>query len=78
MLLEHHFVKRYIRNAVREASDAKTEKLDEIFQVIFKEARECDHESNDSTIYAYMLSRLNKASDKELKYVSESLRKGVS
>jgi len=65
------YIKKCVQDAVR---NGNVRNLQEIHTVMFTEARVADTESNDSTIYVWMLDQFNVGS-KALPDVAEVLRK---
>lgn len=65
----------YIKQACKNACNGSFKDYTDIQTLLFSEIRSCDTESNDSTIYAFMLEQFNKSSNLVLHYVSKGLRK---
>ena len=64
----------FIRRACSKVANADSKDYKEIQRTLFKEISMWERESNDSTVYAWMLSEFNRASMIYLKHVSKDLR----
>ena len=67
-------VMRYIKHACENRSDAAHSQFDEIIKTIFTHTAKVESESNDSTVYAYLMADIKMAALKELHYVSDGLK----
>ena len=65
----------YIKHACKSACDGYSSEYRDIQSLMFSCFREYDTESNDSTIYDFMLEAFNYASIEILPHVSKGLRK---
>lgn len=65
----------YIKRACAKACDSNASEYRHIQTLLFNTIRECDTESNDSTIYAWMLGHFIETSNIILPHVSKGLRK---
>jgi hypothetical protein len=68
------FVKLYIRKCAQNACNGNPYHLHLLLKDICAETRAADSESNDSTIYAFLVDELALASKTPLRHVSEALR----
>jgi hypothetical protein len=64
----------YIKKTCQKACNGNATEYRELQELMFKTIRETDTESNDSSIYSWMLDEFDSAS-RYLIYVSKGLRK---
>lgn len=65
---------RYIEKACQNRTNANYEDFDEIIKTIVESARIYEPESNDSTVYAYLMTDIRTLALSSLSYVSQSLK----
>lgn len=65
---------RYIKRACENRADAAYSQFDEIINTIFAHTAKIESESNDSTVYAYLMSDIRTVALKSLPNVSDGLK----
>lgn len=67
-------VMRYIKQACEKRSQAYYSQFDEIINTIFTHTNDIETESNESTVYAYLMADIRTVALKEMQFVSDYLK----
>jgi hypothetical protein len=71
--IERYILRALIRKSVKRAVNGYTYDLYTIFDITTEAAREMDTESNDPTIYFWLLTKFNNACRANMKYISHMI-----